>query len=1027
MPKHPIRCPYCNRSFEAKAAEFDPEEELSATDETVAMEVTTADDTDDAEALPGENHPENTSKKIIASSRLTKPDALGIGSGEYFGDYEIIREIARGGMGIIYLARQRKLRRTVALKVLRAGEGASEEDISRFLREAEAAASLAHPNIVPIHELDVHKGRAFFTMDFIEGPSLETMISEGRLTLRRAVQILEEIALAIHYAHGKGIIHRDLKPANVILAPDRHPMITDFGLAVNLSRNPATQRMTHSGVVMGTIPYIPPEQASGDVDQVGPAGDVYSMGAILYEMITGKPPFEGETQFELLHCVINRDPVPPRKLNPKIPVDLQTICLKCLDKSIHRRYSSARALADDCRAYLNREVIQARPATPAYRFLRLVSRHRGLSILAGFALCLVVIFFFTAKSLSEGKEKVEERQEKIEKQLEEKNIDFRRLEEKNEELTASLERGWRLVFEEDFTKRFNNNWLVNRGRADFARNYLILRGMESSPEGPVTVNAALKNSYSNDCQVKFKVRIPKKGGSSLKVLVSGKSLDLDGNFGYLFALGSPASPGLSIEKGPVTLARKVDFVITPEAWHTVSIERNGKKLSLIFDDCQLLDVSDETVLHSDEYNRIGFIANNGFVYLDEIQVLQPGSSPQMLINMLDMADNIYRHGRLDQLTWAIEMSEQVALESADPVLHVRALRRAVACYMRIYGTFRQARNRLNDLVDRLQRNSENTIKPGEADYLYGLLELQNQNYLEAMRYFDKTAEVIIPEGTEEIQNVFPLLGHLEGILARIRQGAVDEAIDKFTEMQRRNLLTAISKKCREHLLLSNANVILLAEVDRLLEAEEASQAWSFMEALQVLFPESGRDLSARYMSLANIYGGNGEWSFAIDLLKKAGKLAGEWEEPRLALGDAYLANGNREKAQEAFIQARTDFPNSITVNLRLAAFLLDSKQEDDYVLALDAARQAVTLSAQKDTAALELLARALIATGNTEEALTALKTAIAVDPEEEHRKMLKQMEDRIIIPRIESTPATEDASDATSSPAPTATLLKAKE
>ncbi|MDR0867784.1 MAG: protein kinase [Planctomycetota bacterium] len=305
-----------------------------------------------------------------------------------FGDYEIIAEIARGGIGVVYRARHRFLNRVVALKVLRSGASASTEDVARFMREAKAVASLTHPNIVHMHEFSIEHGLYYFTMDFIDGASLDRLMEREPLSPYRACEIIETIARAIHYAHTRGIVHRDLKPANVMIARDLRPLVTDFGLAVNLDAEHESERMTHSGAIMGTIPYIPPEQASGKVELISPRSDVYSLGATFYEMLVGRPPFSGLTQYELLQRVINQNPVEPRRIKPHVASDLQTICLKCLEKEPARRYVSALALAEDCRAFLRGEPIAARQQTVWYRLRRFVRRYPAQCLLAG----LVVLF-----------------------------------------------------------------------------------------------------------------------------------------------------------------------------------------------------------------------------------------------------------------------------------------------------------------------------------------------------------------------------------------------------------------------------------------------------------------------------------------------------------------------------------------------------------------------------------------------------------------------------------------------------------
>ncbi len=276
----------------------------------------------------------------------------------YFGDYEIIREIARGGMGVVFHARQMALNRPVALKMILAGQLADQTEVRRFYLEAEAAANLDHPGIVPIYEVGQHEGQHYFSMAFIEGQSLAQKAARAPLPPREAAELLAQIADAIQYAHDRGVIHRDLKPANVLLDARGQPKVTDFGLAKKLAGDSG---LTASGQVMGTPSYMPPEQAAGQHAQIGPLVDVYSLGAMLYCLLTGRPPFQSATAMDTLLQVLELDPVPLRQLNLGIPGDLETICLKCLEKNPARRYSSASALALDLRRYLAGEPIAARP------------------------------------------------------------------------------------------------------------------------------------------------------------------------------------------------------------------------------------------------------------------------------------------------------------------------------------------------------------------------------------------------------------------------------------------------------------------------------------------------------------------------------------------------------------------------------------------------------------------------------------------------------------------------------------------
>jgi WD40 repeat protein/tRNA A-37 threonylcarbamoyl transferase component Bud32 len=303
--------------------------------------------------------------------------------------YEILGELGRGGMGVVYQARQIKANRVVALKMILAGGHADEHDLARFRNEAEAVAHLQHPNIVQIYEVDEADDCPFFSLEFCPGGNLATKINHTPQPPPEAAQMLETLARAVQVAHGAGIIHRDLKPANVLLQTDGTPKVTDFGLAKKLD---AAAGLTASEAVMGTPSYMAPEQARGRTKEIGPAADIYALGAILYEMLTGRPPFQAATLGELLHRVTHDEPVPPRQLQPGVPRDLQTICLKCLHKDPARRYASAGALAEDLAAFREGRAIQARPVGAFERSWRWCRRHPSrAALLAVSAVAFVLI------------------------------------------------------------------------------------------------------------------------------------------------------------------------------------------------------------------------------------------------------------------------------------------------------------------------------------------------------------------------------------------------------------------------------------------------------------------------------------------------------------------------------------------------------------------------------------------------------------------------------------------------------------
>jgi WD40 repeat protein len=295
-------------------------------------------------------------------------------------------------MGVVYKAYDRQLRRVVALKVLLAAEHAAEEEIGRFLTEASSAGQLQHPNIVPIHELKVHEGRHYYTMDFIDGQPLDVLIRDGSLNARQSLELVEKVARALHHSHQRGIIHRDIKPANIIVEDSGEPKVTDFGLAkVMTAGGSGSGGLTRSGTAIGTPHYEAPEQASGRGSEVDARTDVYSLGCVLYEMLAGAPPFVHENPIEILRMHIDADPVPPRKMGAKICEDIETIVLKCLEKEPGRRYQSAGELADDIGRFLNGEPITARRASLAYIIRKKLSRHRTIACVTATGMLLLVL------------------------------------------------------------------------------------------------------------------------------------------------------------------------------------------------------------------------------------------------------------------------------------------------------------------------------------------------------------------------------------------------------------------------------------------------------------------------------------------------------------------------------------------------------------------------------------------------------------------------------------------------------------
>ena len=312
---------------------------------------------------PSENESFLVEESIMESDELqnqtsqTQQTRWNLVTGDLFGTYELIEELGRGGMGIVFKARQLNLNRHVALKMILASHLASEEEVRRFTDEAKAAGSLRHPNVVGIHESGQISGQHYFTMDYVEGTSLSQLIQKGLPGFDEIATLLEKVARAVDYLHQNQIVHRDLKPANILIDSAGEPYVTDFGLAKMFHED---HERTSTGTIIGTPCYMSPEQAAGKVSEVGPPSDIYSLGAILYELLTARPPFKEENPLDTLVQVLEQDPPLPREFQKTIPVELEMICLKCLEKNPQLRYATGAELAEDLERYLKQEPVHAR-------------------------------------------------------------------------------------------------------------------------------------------------------------------------------------------------------------------------------------------------------------------------------------------------------------------------------------------------------------------------------------------------------------------------------------------------------------------------------------------------------------------------------------------------------------------------------------------------------------------------------------------------------------------------------------------
>ncbi|MBX3468834.1 MAG: protein kinase [Planctomycetes bacterium] len=359
-----------------------PTASASASDDKVEDELAAGDEpTRGAASRPAAPAPAPDAETAELSASAPSPAARGrapFRDPTTVGRYEVLERVAQGGMGIVYKARHPDLERVFAVKVLTARVQSSEEALARFQREAKIAARLDHPNVVRVYDAGSDGGVPYLVMDFVDGPSLERVIKDEGVGVRKAAQVARAIALALHHAHERDVVHRDVKPDNILLARDTgEPKITDFGIVKDLAGDEEERKLTQTGFTLGSPCYMSPEQAAGRHDDVGPRSDVYSLAATLYQMLTGHPPFDGDSIHQIMLKVVRDDPVPVRKHNPQVPLELESICLKALEKQPDQRYATARDLADDLGRFLAEEPVLARPPGPAQKAARFVRRHRG--------------------------------------------------------------------------------------------------------------------------------------------------------------------------------------------------------------------------------------------------------------------------------------------------------------------------------------------------------------------------------------------------------------------------------------------------------------------------------------------------------------------------------------------------------------------------------------------------------------------------------------------------------------------------
>ena len=982
-----IYCPACGRRF-------NPHSRL---DETIAVPPPARDQ---AEA-------EATALAMIVPPDDSQPNRR-------IGEYDIVDEIARGGMGVVYLARQRVLRRVVALKVLRSGDNASPEERERLLREAKAAAGLSHPNIVPIHEFSVHQGQPYFTMDFIEGQPLDRMLEKGSLNVRTAVSIIETVARAIAYAHTRGIIHRDLKPANIIIDTEGRPMITDFGLAVEQPGDgEPRRRMTMTGSIMGTIPYAPPEQAAGKIDQISERSDVYAMGAVLYEMVTGKPPFSGFTQFELMRRVINQDPVPPRRINPKVHRDVETIILKCLEKDSRRRYASAKSFADDCRSFLKGEVIAARPATVGYRCRRLMARRPLLTALSA---CVVILLLAVWIGLDHFRALAREKEAK-ELELEESRAETAKMALEKAETDKQVRREWRTEYNINFDYAFRWEANLERSRqfeipwlnpqramllADPPRLALTeARSPDDNDDASQFGEADLgfPFAFPRDVRVVLRVHTPPQGIGELLLM-----LDVDRDYkrhlgSTAVRLGSPGYPGVAFYRSEAVIGEDPAFVLKPNATVELAVERADDRIRAYADGKLILEADDPPPLFNTDAGRMTLDVREGTLEFFDLSVELRGMSRNLTASLIDTANSMAARGRAEL---ALRLYINVLLEPTDPQTRLRALRG----YARSLWLGLQRRDRGPAGVEKAcmdlnkQLTAAGRINPGEIDYLIGLaLAFNPTNQREsimALEHLDRAAAIAYSTGGES-NGEYGDLARLEALFVYLRMGKLDEAARRFNIMFEDGTTNRLYERFGTELSGSGQAALLLEKIDPLLREErDLELAATLLRATAAIAPSS-RECANRFRRLGRVHDRLGDTGRAIEFIHWAERLSPDWYRPYLDEVIIHFHNGDTGRAEDALNRAKAAIPQSLDLQLGTAKLYLEDlpAKYQDPAKAEEAARVASTLSQNLNPVALELLAAALLRQDRLEEALKSIEAALKLETGESRTRLRAEIVKRL--------------------------------